>query len=64
MFSEKRGEGGEVTSFLSIHVMHQLAKVRMRFDDRRCLSGVDERCGKFTGMVDSQLYERKSEIFI
>ena len=64
MFGEKRGKGGEVTSFLNIHVMHQLAELRMGFDDRRRLSGIDEGCGKFTGMVDSQLYERKSEIFI
>lgn len=42
MFSEELREGGEVSSFLGIHVVHQLAEMRMGFDYGRCLGGVYE----------------------
>lgn len=55
MFSEESGEGREVPCFLGVHVVHELAEVRVGFNDGRRLSSVDESSGKLAGMVHTKL---------
>lgn len=40
---------------LVVHVGHQGAEVRVLADDDGALGGVDEGCGEFAGLVDSEL---------
>lgn len=40
---------------LVVHVSHQGAEMRVLADDDGALSGVDEGCGEFAGLVDSEL---------
>lgn len=55
MFGEESREGGEVSSFLRIHMVHELAQVRVGFEDRRRLRSVNESGGKLAGMVHTKL---------
>lgn len=36
-------------------MLHQWPQMRVRFDDEWRLRGVDECCGKFAGLIDSEL---------
>lgn len=41
--------------FLVVHVSHERTEVRVLADDDGGLGGVDERCGEFTGLIDTKL---------
>lgn len=40
--------------FLVVHVSHERTEVRVLADDDGGLGGVDERCGEFTGLIDTK----------
>jgi hypothetical protein len=44
-----------MSSFLVVHVLHQLLEVRMGLQNWGLLSSVYQHCREFSGMVDSQL---------
>ena len=46
-----------MTDFLGVHMLHQWSKVWVRFDDEWRLRGINECCGKFAGLIDSELEE-------
>lgn len=48
-------EGGEVSGFLVVHVLHEGPQVGVGFDDRGRLRRVDQGGGEFAGLVDAQL---------
>ena len=54
MVSEHVVEGGEMARFLSVHVLHQRAEVRVRAEDGRGLVGVDQGCGELACLVHSE----------
>ncbi len=41
--------------FLGIHMVHELAEVRVGFEDGRRLSSVDESSGELASMVHTKL---------
>lgn len=43
---------------LVVHVSHQGAEMRVLADDEGVLGGIDESCGEFAGLVDSELERR------
>lgn len=47
-------EGGEVAGFLRVHVLHQLAEVRVRAEQGRGLVGVDQGGGELARLVDPE----------
>lgn len=47
-------EDREVAGLLIVHVFHQRPEVRVRADDRGCLSRVDSSGCEFAGLVDSE----------
>ena len=55
MFREEGIEGREVVSFLRVHVLHQGAEVRVRPEERRSLSSVNDGCSEFACLIDSKL---------
>ena len=48
-------EGGKVTSFLIVHVLHQGAQVRVGFHYGGSLRGIYKSGSKLTGLVDTEL---------
>ena len=54
MFCEKTIEGGEVSGFLIVHMLHEVREVRVRGHYGWSLGGVDMGCCKFAGLVDTQ----------
>lgn len=54
MFGEDLVEVLEVPGFLIVHVFHQTPQLRVGFNGWRGLSGVDERCGEFAGVIDAK----------
>lgn len=54
----------EVSGFLVIHVLHEGSEVGMRAYDLGCLRGIDERRGKFAGLVDSECAVQVLSLFL
>ena len=43
---------------MRIHVLHQRTQMRVGLYDKWCLGGIDECCGEFPGLVNSELRTR------
>jgi hypothetical protein len=46
-------EDFEVPGFLIVHVLHEIAEMRMRAEEGGGLSGVYENCSQLTSLVDA-----------
>ena len=55
MASKEGVEGGEVTSFLVVHVLHQGAQVGVSLHYGGSLRGIDKSSSKFAGLVNTEL---------